>query len=120
VQIDRHTAKRFWETQNRAANFLKHADRDVSGSLDVEEIDNRRLLMQALSSHTDLVKGDFLRPEGLVLWLYSLSGHGGVDAFPEKYRGLGSRLLEVPSEQRQEFCAALITELQTRPQDGDA
>ena len=120
VQIDLQTARQFWNDQNRAGNFLKHADRDVGSSLDLEEIDNPRLLMQALSSYTDLVKGDLVKPEGLVFWLFSLSAHGEVNDFPEKYRDLGSRLIEVPSERRREFCAALIAELQAGPQDGEA
>jgi hypothetical protein len=120
VNIDMQTAKAFWNDQNRAANFLKHADRDGRASLDLDTIDNSRLLMEALSSYTDLVKGNLLWPEGLVLWLYSLSMHGDAGAFPEEYRGLGSRLIEVPVERRREFCAAFISELRSRGQDGNA
>jgi hypothetical protein len=120
VHIDMQTARAFWNDQNRAANFLKHADRDGRASLDLETIDNSRLLMQALSSYTDLVKGNLLWPEGLVFWLYSLAEHGDVGAFPEEYRDLGSRLIEVPLERRREFCAAFISDLRARAQDGDA
>lgn len=81
TSVPPNVAKRYWVDRNKAANFLKHADRDPGDHLSADEIDNFLLLMLAYGSCIDL--GDDLRPEGYVLWLYSQVRVGETGKLPE-------------------------------------
>lgn len=113
ASLDPGGTKRFWNQQNQAANFLKHADRDVKAHLDLEHVNNLLLLTQALASYTDLVKGD-LGAEGLILWLYTHAEHEDHQALQEKFRPIGRRIAQVPGAQRRLYCSALIFELNSK------
>ena len=106
-------ARAFWRKRNEASNFLKHADKDSHGHISLEKIDNLNLLIQAMGAYTDLAKGD-LGPEGLVLWLYSSVQHGESESLLEKFRSIGTQLLQVQGSERRELCFALIQELRAR------
>jgi hypothetical protein len=105
-------ARQFWNKQNKTSNFLKHADRDITAHIALNEIGNSRLLMQTLGAYTDLVKDD-LGAEGLVFWLYSSAEAGNYEGLPENFRGVAERLVELDSVRRREFCSAMILELNT-------
>jgi len=105
-------AKQFWNKQNKASNFLKHADRDVNAHIALDEIENSLLLMQALGAYTDLVKDD-LGAEGIVYWLYNSVETGSSEGLPEKFRGIAERLLELEPASRRKLCLELIREPNT-------
>jgi len=113
-------AKKYWSKRNKAANFLKHADKDANAHLALDEIDNRDLIMQALSAYSDLLK-DGLGAEGRVFWLFSSVSHGESRSLPEKWRKVGDRLLAIDGNCRREFCAELIEDLNAKGSNaGDA
>ena len=105
VHLDPETTRQFWTRTNRAANFLKHADRDAADSLSLDEIDNLHLLTLAFGSYRDLVQGA-VEPEseGLVLWIYFNTVTGQKDDLPNPFRRVAARLEELPDEQRLSIC----------------
>jgi len=113
ASVDREATRHFWNTQNQASNFLKHADRDADGHLDLQHVNNLLLLTQALASYTDLVRGD-LGSEGLVLWLYTHAEHENHTSLPEKYQALGRQISQTPAASRRSYCFALIHTLNVR------
>jgi methylphosphotriester-DNA--protein-cysteine methyltransferase len=113
LHIGEETARAFWRKQNEASNFLKHADKDAQGHISLEKVDNFTLLLQAIGSYTGLAR-DELGPEGLVFWLYSSVRHGELESLPEKFKAIGTRLLEVHGTERLNLCHALIQELRER------
>lgn len=57
--------RQYWNDTNRAANFLKHADRDVEKTLSVDELGNQLLLAKCCCAYRDVAPDD-LGNEGLV------------------------------------------------------
>lgn len=106
-------AKKYWCKRNRAANFLKHADKDANAHIALDEIDNRDLIMQVLSAYSDLLK-DGLGAEGRVFWLFSSVSHGDSRGLPENWRKVGDRLLAIDANCRRKFCAELIDKLNAK------
>ena len=58
LTIPQDVEKQYWNDNNRAANFLKHADRDTDGTLSLERIDNNRLLLKCCSAYQDIAPDD--------------------------------------------------------------
>jgi hypothetical protein len=65
----------YWNGTNRAANFLKHADRDVDSSLPVESINNELLLAKCFNAYRDVAPDD-LGNEALLNFEW-VKRHGG-------------------------------------------
>lgn len=63
--------KEFWGAFNKSYNFLKHAERDQEGALDLETVDNLTVLVYASSAYTQL--GFAPTVEMLTLVAYYLS-----------------------------------------------
>ena len=110
ASIDAESAQRYWRNRNKAANFLKHADKDPSATLDVTDVDNARLLMQCLSAYIDLLK-DQLAPEGLVFWLYSCVRDDDLSSVPPHLQPITDRLQKVRPDNLRAFCAEYIRAL---------
>lgn len=53
ARMSKNTRNKYWEEYSKAANFLKHADRDPEKSLDLDRVDNLDLLMRATRSYID-------------------------------------------------------------------
>lgn len=45
LSVSPAVAREFWQRRNKVANFLKHADRDASSLIALDEVDNFRLIM---------------------------------------------------------------------------
>ncbi len=109
VRLGDQVRRDYWAEMNSASNFLKHADRDASATLSLEEVDNLRLLVVAFSSYRDLVEEAVeFEPEGLVLLLYSMTVTGVSKDIPEDIRDLVGRIKDVPREQRLRYCSGLL------------
>lgn len=91
LQLDER--RQFWTEMNRASNFLKHADRDATASLSLDDVDNLKLLIMAFSSYRDLVQGA-VEPEseGLVLWVYYMSVMDLKDDLPKQFHDIAATL----------------------------
>lgn len=74
VSMGPRATAQFWDSNNRASNFLKHADRDATGALPLKDVNNLGLLIGAMSSYESIAPDD-LGFEGVVLQIYFLSKH---------------------------------------------
>lgn len=110
VTICKQEEQGFWSERHKAANFLKHADRDCDAVLAEDDIDNVNLLMQAIGAYQDLLHR-LLLPEGLVLWLYFCAQYGDSSSVPERFQPILSDLVDLDEDERYVFCAAMIREL---------
>jgi len=114
ASIDSESAQRYWRNRNKAANFLKHADKDPSATLAASDVDNANLLMQCLGAYTDLLK-DQLAPEGLIFWLYCCVRDDDLSSVPANLHPLTTRLQEIDPDDLRSFCAEYIRALRHRP-----
>src|SRR5712671_6006157 len=65
VSVSPALERQYWNDTNRAANFLKHANRDTDVTLSLDEIDNKILLAKCFCAYQDVAPDD-LGNEGLV------------------------------------------------------
>lgn len=96
----------FWRSRNKVFNFLKHADRDATRHMSMDEVDNFHLLMMALTAYVD-VGGD-VAAEGYVLWLYSHLHDGAAEGLPEDLPDGAGRL---PNDQQREYFSECLAAL---------
>jgi hypothetical protein len=109
VTISPAIAVEFWKIRNKAANFLKHADRDATQSLRTEEIDNFLLLMQCVAAYNQLAQSD-LGNEGLVFQLFIAASDRSKNPWPH-LEPMAEKIRAIPDDERRRFCRAMITEL---------
>ncbi len=72
VSMDLRATAQFWDSHNRASNFLKHADRDAAGALPLKDVNNFSLLMNAMFSYESIAPDD-LGFESVVLQMHFLA-----------------------------------------------
>jgi|CXWL01.1.fsa_nt_gi transcriptional regulator with XRE-family HTH domain len=72
VAMDNASTAGFWRTNNRASNFLKHADQDSEAALSLNDLNNFNLLMRAMFSYESIAPND-LGFEGVVMQVYFLA-----------------------------------------------
>ena len=109
VRLGDQVRRHYWAEMNSASNFLKHADRDATATLSLEEVDNLRLLVVAFSSYRDLVEEAVeFEPEGLILHLYCMTVTGVSNDIPKQIRDIVGRIKEVPREKRLRYCSGLL------------
>ncbi len=97
----------FWSKFNLPAGFLKHADRQPSATLALDELSNDLLLMQATTAYVELMGTE--TPEMLAYFIY----RGGSEDLPPKLRDI----VKLPSVRRRRACLLLLRDLKKR---GDA
>jgi len=102
--------REFWNTRNKVANFLKHADRDAGSSIVLDEVDNLLLLMQCYIAYQDLTPEE-LGNEGLVFQLFLGSTKKERSAPTSRQDELIEKMADVPEADRLHLCSAFITEL---------
>lgn len=95
--------KRFWSSQRRVSNFLKHADKDSEAHISLDEVKNDRLLMQASASYLDIAGS--LGPEVEVLLLYTQLRDG------ENLDGAFQEVSRLPADEQRIFFHEYLTEL---------
>ncbi|PKO85143.1 MAG: hypothetical protein CVU18_21655 [Betaproteobacteria bacterium HGW-Betaproteobacteria-12] len=105
--------KRYWNEINRAANFLKHADRDTSGTLQLEEVDNNLLLLKCCSAYRDIAPDD-LGNEGWAFEAFTAANNPSHQATGSTFDSLVASMRRVPREHRLELCYKVIIELNAR------
>ena len=99
----------FWRKRNKIANFLKHADRDSSAHISMEEVDNLTLLMQVHSSYLDLDRGG-LGHEGVIFWIYICVAFGIIEELPTKLHEIAKHLEFLSHDDRLKFCTEFLNE----------
>jgi len=113
ASLGAESAQQYWRNRNKAANFLKHADKDPNATLDATDVDNAHLLMQCLSAYIDLFKNQLV-PEGLVFWLYSCVRDEDLSSVPPHLQPVTDRLQKVHPDNLRAFCAEYIRSLAQR------
>lgn len=108
--ISSDASREFWRGRNAISNFLKHADRDDSSHISLDDVDNLALLIQACHSYLDLTK-DNLGREGFVLWVYFCVTNGFKAEMPKKFRKYASKLEELDPNERITFCSEWIRQV---------
>lgn len=113
VTISSAQEKVYWNESNRAANFLKHADRDTNGILPLEKIDNNLLLLKCCSAYRDIAPDD-LGYEGLVFEAFTAADNPAHQASASSFNSLLESLKRVPNDRRLELCHKIIVEMNTK------
>lgn len=110
VTISPDTERKYWNENNRAANFLKHADRDKDGTLQIEKIDNNLLLLKCCSVYRDIAP-DNLGNEGLAFEAFTAANNSSHQATGSNFDSLVESMRQVPSEHRLGLCYKVVTEM---------
>ncbi len=110
LTIPQDVEKQYWNENNRAANFLKHADRDTDGTLSLERIDNHRLILKCCSAYQDIAPDD-LGNEELAFAAFTAAGNPSHQATGSDFDSLVESMRRVPSEHRLQRCYKVIIEL---------
>jgi hypothetical protein len=112
VTISSALERQYWSESNKAANFLKHADRDTDGTLSLDKIGNNLLLLKCCSAYRDIAPDD-LGNEGLVFEAFTAAGNPAHQATGSAFDSLLESMKRVPSDRRMALCYKVIVEMNT-------
>jgi len=110
VTISPAQEKQYWNESNRAANFLKHADRDTEGTLPLEKLDNNLLLLKCCSAYRDIAPDD-LGNEGLVFEAFTAANNPAHQTTGSSFDSLLESMRRVPNDRRLSLCYKVIVEM---------
>lgn len=110
ASIGADVERQYWNDTNRAANFLKHSDRDIESTLPLEAIDNRLLLLKSISAYQDVAPDD-LGNEGLVFAAYVTAGNKSCQMGTSAFDYLVASMRKVPAEHRSDLCYRVVVEM---------
>lgn len=110
VTLSPDLERQYWNENNRAANFLKHADRDTDGTFPLDKIDNNLLLLKCCSAYRDIAPDD-LGNEGLAFEALTAANNPSHQATGSSFDSLIESMRGVPSEHRRELCYKFVKEL---------
>jgi hypothetical protein len=102
--------RQYWSDTNRAANFLKHADRDTDESLSLDAIDNHLLLIKCCCAYQDVAPDD-LGNEGAVFQAFVTANSDAYRAGSSSFDALVLSMRKLPKERQRELCHKLIAGL---------
>jgi hypothetical protein len=95
----------YWRKFKESANFLKHADIDPGASLSVDKVDNRLLLMLAISAYVELMGTPTLEMFVCAVFLGC-----DLEVFSSKLRAIS----KLPIGKRRRACLSLLRKCKTR------
>lgn len=110
VSITPDLERQYWNDTNRAANFLKHADRDSDATLALDSVDNSLLLMKCMNAYQDVAPDD-LGNEGLVFSAYVTAGNGAYEPKPGSFGNIIRSLRSVSQSRRVDICRQVLLDL---------
>lgn len=110
VTISADVEKQYWNENNRAANFLKHADRDTDGTLPIGKIDNNLLLLKCCSAYRDIAPDD-LGNEGLVFEVFTAANNPAHQATDSSFDSMLDSMMRVPNDRRLSLCYKVIVDM---------
>jgi hypothetical protein len=105
--------KQYWNENNQAANFLKHANRDTDGTLSLEMLNNNLLLLKCYSAYRDITPDD-LGNEGLVFEVFTAVNNRSHQDTDSDFDSLVASMKRVPSDRRLLFCFKMIVEMNAK------
>lgn len=107
LRVDVPTPPRaFWANFNRPANFLKHANVDPGGLLQLDDVDNATLFIWSISGYLDL--GQKPTPEMMAYVAYVAVDLGNLDGLDARVLPLAARLEECSPGERGAICRAWV------------
>lgn len=110
------TEGRYWKLLSHAANFLKHADRDSSASIGLDEINVDAMLNAVCMAYVQLTGRP--TPEMNALWIYSCVADGRVQLLPKQLQPIALQLARIDKGRRLSACADVVRKLKTGPLTG--
>lgn len=110
VTITPQLERLYWNDTNRAANFLKHADRDTGGTLPVEELNTEHLLTKCFLAYQDVAPDD-LGNEGVVFQAFVTANNPAYQIGDTSFDSLVRSMRKVPTERRSEICHRIIQDM---------
>lgn len=109
VSISAALERQYWSDANRAANFLKHADRDIDATLSFDELDNSLLLIKCFCAYQDVAPDD-LGNEGLVFQAFTTGNNQAYQVGATAFDCLVLSMRRVPSAHQSALCYRAIIE----------
>lgn len=110
VNMNKAAEQRAWPS--KAANFLKHADRDANKDLPVDDVNNETLLMAGSAAYLHLMRVP--TPEIMAYYAFWATKNDAVDEVGSEARGLAERIAKLPEAKRHGECAKFIQQLKTK------
>jgi hypothetical protein len=110
VTIPSSLERQYWNANNQAANFLKHAHRDTDGTLPLEKIDNNLLLLKCCSAYRDIAP-DNLGNEGLIFEVFTAANNPAHQPTESAFDSMLEAINRVPKDGRMELCYKVIVEM---------
>jgi hypothetical protein len=104
VVLNSASTAHFWRANNRASNFLKHANTDSGAALSLKEVNNVELLMHSMFSY-ESVAADDLGFEGVVLQIYFLADRESDLEAPHPFAHLVEKVRALSPDERVSFSA---------------
>jgi hypothetical protein len=113
ASIGAELERQYWNDTNKAANFLKHANRDVEQALNLEKVNNDLLLMKCFSAYQDVAPDD-LGNEGIVFQAFVCADNESYKIGTSSFDSLVESMKKVPPEHRAHLCHKVILEMNSR------
>jgi hypothetical protein len=113
VSIGTELERQYWIDTNKASNFLKHANRDVEQTLNLDEVNNYLLLMLCFSAY-QVIAPDELGNEGIVFQAFVAANSESYKIGASSFDSLIESMRKVPSEHRANLCHKVILEMNSR------
>ena len=110
VSITPTLERQYWNDTNRAANFLKHADRDTDGTLSLEGLNTRLLLTKCFCAYQDVAPDD-LGNEGLVFQAFITANNPAYQLAGTSFDSLVLSMRKVPTERQSAICYRIIRDM---------
>lgn len=115
VSITPTLERQYWNDTNRAANFLKHADRDTGGTLPLEELNTQLLLTKCFCAYQDVAPDD-LGNEGRVFQAFITANNPAYQLGDTSFDSLVLSMRKVPTEQQSAICYRIIRDINAAEQ----
>ena len=110
VSISAALERQYWNDTNRAANFLKHADRDTDEALSSDELDNKLLLTKCFCAYQDIAPDD-LGNEGLAFQAFITANNPAYQVGTTSFDSLVLSMRKVPIEHQPTLCYRVLIEM---------
>lgn len=111
--------KEYWRWRNQVSNFLKHADRDLGGKIDLDSVDNESVIGAAMAAYLDLTDGKFdeSKPE-FVTWMIYINSTREIGKFswPENYRGIIEKVSGLEDGEKIKACDVILRSIRDDPE----
>lgn len=103
----------YWKDNNRVANFLKHANRDIDQTLQLDTVNNQLLLLKVSNAYHDIAQDD-LGEEGIAFAAFIAASDNSNRKDGSYFSSIVETISNIPKEERKHFCYELIKGMRTK------